>query len=70
MGNRNYGPITDKHVTEGSNNQFKYACCEMQGWRDSMVRIDKIYNILYFKYTIILILSIIITYFLLKLNFK
>lgn len=37
MGNRNCGPVTDKHVTEGKNAQFKYACCEMQGWRDSMV---------------------------------
>ena len=37
MGNRNYGPVTDKHITEGSTPQFKYACCEMQGWRDAMV---------------------------------
>lgn len=39
MGNRNHGPLTDKSVKEGDSNDFIYACCEMQGWRDAMVNI-------------------------------
>jgi hypothetical protein len=37
MGNRNHGPITEKQSKEGHNAQFRYASCEMQGWRDKMV---------------------------------
>lgn len=37
MGNRNHGPNTEKKTIEGKTSMFSYACCEMQGWRDSMV---------------------------------
>ncbi len=41
MGNKsscNLGPKTDKTVINGSNKKLSYTCCQMQGWRDYMVR--------------------------------
>jgi hypothetical protein len=42
MGNKTSGPNTDKKIYTGSNSKFSYICCEMQGWRNYMVK-NKIY---------------------------
>lgn len=42
MGNKtnNYKnlPVTEKKTITGSNNKLNFVICEMQGWRDYMVR--------------------------------
>lgn len=37
MGNQ-VGPVVDKTTTYGETDILHYACCEMQGWRETMVR--------------------------------
>jgi hypothetical protein len=40
MGNKQTGPCVDKKTEIGSNNKLKFACCEMQGWREYMVNFN------------------------------
>jgi len=39
MGNSSVkGPKTEKFTSDGQNRFLKYGVCEMQGWRNNMVR--------------------------------
>lgn len=38
MGNKSIGPCTDKKIYTGSNAKLDFITCEMQGWREYMVR--------------------------------
>jgi hypothetical protein len=43
MGNSTVkGPKTDKIIKSDTNNFLSYSCCEMQGWRNTMVGIVNI----------------------------
>lgn len=47
MGNKATGPITEKKIQIGANSILRFVNCEMQGWREYMVRKNRI--IFYFQ---------------------
>jgi len=38
MGNKATGPVTEKKIQIGANSELRFINCEMQGWREYMVR--------------------------------
>lgn len=61
MGNRSIAPKTEKKISMDENNTLEFVNCEMQGWREKMVRIiykDENYyiSLLYAKFYFCLIL--------------